>query len=58
VPGATGTVDDSLLAGTVQLVIGTDYNGIGAAVTTHAPAATDGGYANNERTATDSSCIN
>jgi hypothetical protein len=55
VPGAAVTVDDSLPAGTVQLVIGGDYNGIGQAVTTQAPAATD---ANNERTAADSSCIN
>jgi LCP family protein required for cell wall assembly len=58
VPGAAVTVDDSLPAGTVQLVIGGDYNGIGQAVTTQAPAATDGSNANNERTAADSSCIN
>jgi LCP family protein required for cell wall assembly len=58
VPGATVTVDESLPAGTVQLVIGTDYNGIGQAVTTQAPAATDGSNANNERTAADSTCIN
>ena len=55
VPGAAVAVDDSVPAGTVQLVIGTDYNGIGQAVTTDVPA-TDG--TSNERTATDSSCIN
>jgi LCP family protein required for cell wall assembly len=56
VPGAAVTVDDSVPAGTVQLVIGGDFNGIGQAVT--APATTtDGGFASNERTATDTSCI-
>jgi LCP family protein required for cell wall assembly len=55
VPGAAVAVDDSLPAGTVQLVIGTDYNGIGEAVT--APPPADPG-ASNERTAEDSSCIN
>jgi LCP family protein required for cell wall assembly len=55
VPGAAVAVDDSLPAGTVQLVIGTDYNGIGQAVTAEAPAATE---ESDERTAADSSCIN
>ena len=55
VAGAAVAVDDSLPAGTVQLVIGADYNGIGQPVTAQAPVATDG---TNERTATDSSCIN
>ncbi len=57
VPGAALAVDDSLPAGTVQLVIGSDYNGIGEAVTAQAPADTDGIDAGNERTAADSSCI-
>jgi LCP family protein required for cell wall assembly len=57
VPGATVTVDDSLAAGTVQLVIGTDYNGIGAAVTAE-ETASEGGEAEAARTATDTSCIN
>jgi hypothetical protein len=57
VPGAALAVDDSLPAGTVQLVIGSDYNGIGEAVTAQAPADTDGSDAGNERTAADSSCI-
>ncbi len=54
VPGAAVAVDDSVPEGTVQLVIGTDFNGIGQAVTPQAPAASAG---NDERTAADSSCI-
>jgi len=57
VPGAAVAVDDSLPAGTVQLVIGTDFNGIGQPVTPAAPVA-DGSETSNERTAADSSCIN
>jgi LCP family protein required for cell wall assembly len=57
VPGAAVTVDDSLPAGTVQLVLGGDYNGIGQDVTPEEPT-TDGGLTSNERTATDTSCIN
>jgi hypothetical protein len=55
VPGAAVVVDDSVPAGTVQLVLGSDYNGVGQAVTAQAPTATD---LSNERTATDTSCIN
>jgi hypothetical protein len=56
VPGAAVTVEESVPAGTVQLVIGSDYNGIGQPVTTQAP--TDGGSpTGNERTADDTSCI-
>ena len=55
VPGAAVAIDDSLAAGTVQLVIGSDYNGIGQPVTAESQP-TDGG--SNERTAEDSSCIN
>jgi hypothetical protein len=58
VPGAAVTVDESLPAGTVSLVLGTDYNGIGAAVDTPQPAPGSGGPASDERTATDTSCIN
>jgi LCP family protein required for cell wall assembly len=58
VPGAAVTVDDELPAGTVSLVIGADYNGIGAAVAPAAPADGGGGPAADERTATDTSCIN
>ena len=56
VPGAAVTVDDSVPAGTVQLVIGGDYNGIGQPVTQETP--TDGGPAGDERTAADTGCIN
>ena len=52
VPGAALAVDDSVPDGTVQLVIGADFIGIGQAVTPQAPAD------NEERTAADSSCIN
>lgn len=51
VPGAAVAVDDSVPEGTVQLVIGTDFNGIGQQVTAQAPVATD------ERTAADAGCI-
>jgi LCP family protein required for cell wall assembly len=55
VPGAALAVDDSLPAGTVELVIGSDYNGIGQAVTAPEPAPED---AESGRTADDPSCIN
>jgi LCP family protein required for cell wall assembly len=58
VPGAAVAVDDSLAAGTLHLVIGTDFNGIGQAVTAPAPDATGDGADDSERTAADSSCIN
>jgi LCP family protein required for cell wall assembly len=55
VPGAARTADDTVPAGTVQLVLGGDFNGIGKPVTV-APASSsaDGGA----RTAVDTSCIN
>jgi LCP family protein required for cell wall assembly len=56
VPGAAMAVDGSLAAGAVQLIIGSDYNGIGKAVT--AAAQTSSSYATTERTAADTSCIN
>ena len=55
VPGAAVAVDESLPTGTVELVIGADYNGIGQAVTAPAPAPED---AEGGRTADDPSCIN
>ena len=55
VPGAAVSVDDSVPAGTVQLVIGTDYNGIGQAVT--APSRPPTAPATSGRR-TDTSCIN
>ena len=56
VPGAAVAVDGTVPAGTVQLVIGGDYNGIGQAVTTQAPAS-DASSPAPARTATDTSCI-
>lgn len=61
VPGATLVVDDTLGRGGLSLTLGTDFDGLGAAV--QAPAApTDepavpGAYVNPERTAADTSCI-
>src|SRR3712207_2134720 len=56
VPGAAVTVDDSLPDGTVHLVLGADFNGVGQAVTAP-PAEEPGGYDTRERTAEDTSCI-
>ena len=60
VPGAALAADDSVAKGTVQLVIGADYNGIGKAVTpaAAAPAASSAADGGTPRTAEDSSCIN
>ena len=55
VPGAAVSVDDELPEGTVALVIGADFTGIGQAVS--APAA-GGDEAPPARTADDASCIN
>jgi len=55
VPGAAVTVDDDLPEGTVALVIGSDFSGIGQAVS--APAVS-GDEAAPARTADDASCIN
>ncbi|MGY1773897.1 LCP family protein [Blastococcus sp. SYSU D00813] len=56
VPGALVEVDDTLTAGTVQLVLGADFNGVGVP-TTAQPAA--GEVAGEDlRTAQDTSCIN
>ena len=51
VPGAAVAVGDDVPGGSVQLVIGTDFNGVGQQVTGQAPVAAD------ERTAADASCI-
>ena len=56
-PGAAVTVDDSLPEGTVQLVLGADSNGVGAAVSAPVAEAPEGTYATSERTAEDTSCI-
>jgi LCP family protein required for cell wall assembly len=57
VPGAAVTVDDSLPAGTVHLVLGSDFNGVGQPVTAPTVEAPPGTYATSERTAEDTSCI-
>ncbi|MGY1784000.1 LCP family protein [Geodermatophilus sp. SYSU D00698] len=58
VPGAVTEVSDDAASGTVQLVLGSDFNGIGQATT---PPADTGGTAapvEEPRTAADTSCIN
>jgi hypothetical protein len=55
VPGAARVVDPTLTTGTVQLVIGTNFNGIGKAVD---PAPTTSAHPAQPRTAADTSCIN
>jgi LCP family protein required for cell wall assembly len=56
VPGAKLAADEDVPAGTVQLVIGSDFNGIGQAVTPQ--PVTDAPAPEKARTAADSSCIN
>ncbi|MGY1746352.1 LCP family protein [Blastococcus sp. SYSU D00695] len=56
VPGAVLQADDTATAGTVQLVLGEDFNGIGVATT--AQPAPDEGTGEDVRTADDQSCIN
>lgn len=57
VPGATQVASDDATSGTVQLVLGSDFNGVGQAVTPPAaPATTTEGE--DQRTAADTSCIN
>jgi LCP family protein required for cell wall assembly len=56
IPGATTKVVDDATSGTVQVVLGSDFNGVGAAVTAQpVTPTTEGG---NQRTAADTSCIN
>lgn len=56
IPGATVALDDTLTAGTVQLVLGSDFNGVGVAtIAQPAPAEVVG---EDLRTADDQSCIN
>ncbi|MCW2576462.1 MAG: Cell envelope-related function transcriptional attenuator common domain [Modestobacter sp.] len=57
IPGATVVAKDDVTSGTVQLVLGSDFNGVGQAVTAPAaPAPTTQGE--DQRTAADTSCIN
>ncbi|MGY1606885.1 LCP family glycopolymer transferase [Geodermatophilus sp. SYSU D00700] len=56
VPGATAEVSEDAASGTVQLVLGSDFNGIGQPTTPPAPAGET--TAEVPRTAADTSCIN
>jgi LCP family protein required for cell wall assembly len=56
VPGATTEVSEDASTGTVQLVLGSDFNGIGAATTPPAPSGEV--PAETPRTAADTTCIN
>ncbi len=56
IPGATTAQVDDATSGTVQLVLGSDFNGVGQAVTAAAPAPTTEGE--DPRTAADTTCIN
>jgi LCP family protein required for cell wall assembly len=56
VPGAALKAVDDATSGTVQLVLGSDFNGVGQAVTAPAPAPTTEGE--DPRTAADTGCIN
>jgi hypothetical protein len=67
IPGAVSKQVDNATTGTVQLVLGSDFNGVGQAVTAPAPApaaapsaaAAAGTTAGeDQRTAADTSCIN
>ncbi|MFW3172830.1 LCP family protein [Geodermatophilus sp. CPCC 206100] len=56
IPGAVVEASDDPTSGTVQLVLGSDFNGVGQAVTPAAPAAPVEGE--DARTAADTTCIN
>jgi LCP family protein required for cell wall assembly len=55
VPGAALEADDQLTPGTVQLVLGSDFNGIGQALS--APEATEPVEGEDARTAAETTCI-
>ena len=58
VPGASVQPADDATAGTLQLVLGSDFNGVGQAVTPAAAPATSAAPVEQPRTAADTSCIN
>jgi hypothetical protein len=58
IPGATTTQKDGVTPGTVQLVLGSDFNGVGQAVTPAAAPAATSSAAATPRTAEDTTCIN
>jgi LCP family protein required for cell wall assembly len=59
VPGAKATKSADATAGTVQLVLGSDFNGVGQAVTEQPAAAEEpAAEGKDARTAADTTCIN
>ncbi len=56
IPGASTAQSDDAAPGTVQLVLGSDFEGVGQPVT--APASTTAASGEDPRTAADTSCIN
>jgi hypothetical protein len=56
VPGAAPVVKDEVAAGSLELVLGSDFNGVGQAVDTPAPVTPVAGE--DPRTAADTTCIN
>jgi len=58
VPGATLTPSTDAAKGTVQLVLGSDFNGVGQAVTATPSTPTSATEGEDARTAADTSCIN
>ncbi|KQS73424.1 LCP family protein [Modestobacter sp. Leaf380] len=58
IPGATTAQVDDVEAGTVQLVLGSDFNGVGQALTTPEETAATPVEGEDARTAADTTCIN
>jgi LCP family protein required for cell wall assembly len=58
IPGATTKQIDGATSGTVQLVLGSDFNGVGQPVTAPASATAATTTGEDPRTAADTSCIN
>jgi LCP family protein required for cell wall assembly len=56
IPGAVTKQVDDATSGTVELILGSDFNGVGQPVTAQPPAPTTEGE--DPRTAADTSCIN
>jgi LCP family protein required for cell wall assembly len=58
VPGATLTASTDVAKGSVQLVLGSDFNGVGQAVTATPTSPAPATQGEDARTAADTSCIN
>jgi LCP family protein required for cell wall assembly len=58
VPGATVSASPDAAKGTVQLVLGSDFNGVGQAVTASPAPSAPATQGEDARTAADTSCIN